>query len=156
MKAMFGFSRSRISKASFFGFCMIFYAFFSCGKNGASYGTNNSNIVNYTGVFVNSGVPDSSKATGTVMATFNTSTLVLSYTFSWKSLTSQPVQMHFHDDGPVIVKILGFPVSTSGTITGNTTFTSAQGSDLARGYIYAMIHTVNYTAGEIMATLVKQ
>ncbi len=127
----------------------------SCGKskNGGSYANPR---VNYSGSFVPSGTPDSTKATGSVMATFNTSTLVLSYSISWDSLTSYPVAMHFHDAGPVIVPILGFPSAKTGSLQGTATLTAAQGSDLASGLIYAMIHTQNYSAGEIKATLVKQ
>ena len=115
--------------------------------------------VNYSGNFVPSGASgtqDSTKATGTVTATFNTSTLVLSYSISWNSLTSYPVAMHFHDAGPVIVPLTGFPVSKSGNLQGKATLTAPQGSDLAASLIYAMIHTQNYSAGEIQATLVKQ
>jgi hypothetical protein len=133
----------------------LFILLLSCGKGSNSSGES-SNIVNYSGVFKNASSPDSSKATGTVMASFNKSNLQLTYTINWSSLTSIPVQMHFHDDGPVIIQITGFPVALSGTVTGTCTFTSAQGADLAAGFIYAMIHTSNYTAGEISATLVKQ
>jgi hypothetical protein len=147
---------------SLLSFCLIGIALLGCGKNNPSSvggtGSNgmNGNLVNYAGTFVSSGGNDSTKATGTVAATFNTSTLELKYSFSWKSLTSDPVQMHFHDDGPVIVKLTGFPVTTDGIFSGSAFLSTAQGADLASGNIYAMIHTQNYTAGEIMATLKKQ
>jgi hypothetical protein len=158
MKAQTGSFKKLFTWLTLLGVAWTGSLLYSCGKNGgASQGSNNSSaLVNYTGTFVNSSEPDSSKASGTVMATFNTSTLELDYTISWKSLTSEPEQMHFHDDGPVIVKITGFPVSQSGTYTGTAVLTSAQAVDLVNGNIYAMIHTQDYTAGEIKATLVKQ
>jgi len=160
MKLIPGFQRKFNPALSFLVICLTLSLFLSCGKKNASgtgaVGNNTGNMVNYTGNFVSSGGNDSTKATGTVVATFNTASLELSYTITWKSLTSQPVQMHFHDAGPVIVKILGYPVSTDGQVTGTCSLTSAQGGDLASGNIYAMIHTVNYSAGEIMATLYKQ
>jgi hypothetical protein len=155
--------RKNLSCLTIVCFCLITVGFISCGKNNNSStlgtdgnNTNSGNNISYTGSFVSSGVDDSSKATGTVSASFNTTTLQLDYTIAWKSLTSDPVQMHFHDAGPVIVKLTGYPVSQSGVFSGTCYLTSAQGGDLAAGYIYAMIHTKNYTAGEIMAPLVKQ
>ncbi|HLI92228.1 MAG TPA: CHRD domain-containing protein, partial [Puia sp.] len=92
---------------------------------------------------------------GSVMATFDPTTLTLTYSISWTSLTSLPVAMHFHDNGPVIVIITGFPVARTGTVSGTCALTSGQATDLANGGIYAMIHTVNYNSGEIYAPLVR-
>jgi hypothetical protein len=160
MKTILGIAQKMKTGLFSLSFCLIFLSFISCGKNGTTNtgttGPANGNMVNYAGTFVNSGGNDSSKATGTVTATFNTSTLVLTYIINWKSLTSEPVQMHFHDNGPVIVKILGYPVATDGQVSGTCSLTSAQGGDLASGLLYAMIHTQNYSAGEIMAFLMKQ
>lgn len=113
-------------------------------------------MVDYTGAFVNNGSTDSSRATGSVTATFDQNTLTLTYSISWASLTSLPVMMHFHDNGPVIVTITGYPVAETGTVSGTCKFTPAQAVDLSNGGIYAMIHTVNYTGGEIRATLVRK
>jgi len=112
-------------------------------------------MVSYTGTFINHGSPDTSTATGLVTATFDPTTLTLTYSISWSSLTSLPIMMHFHDNGPVIVTITGWPVAQTGTVSGTCKFTSAQATDLVNGGIYAMIHTVNYSAGEIYAPLVK-
>jgi hypothetical protein len=135
--------------------CLLL-VFFSCAEKSASPGTaGQSGIVNYTGTFVNSGSTDSSKATGSVTASFDQTTLTLTYTVSWSSLTSLPNEMHFHDNGPVIVIITGFPAAQTGTVSGTCKLTSAQATDLSNGGIYAMIHTVNYTAGEVYAPLVR-
>jgi CHRD domain len=140
-------------------FCLTLLTFVSCNKKSASNSTVSNplgNMVNYTGVFVKSGNQDSTMATGNVMATFNASTLKLQYTITWHNLTSLPVAMHFHDDGPIIVYITGFPVATDQSVSGEATLSSTQATDLANGRIYAMIHTQNYGAGEIMAPLQKQ
>jgi hypothetical protein len=128
----------------------------SCGKKSASQGGTGQSggPVQYTGTFVNASSPDSSKATGSVAASFDPTTLTLTYSISWAALTSMPIEMHFHDNGPVIVVITGFPVAQTGTISGTCKLTAAQAVDLAKGGIYAMIHTVNYGAGEIDAPLV--
>ncbi|HTR28732.1 MAG TPA: CHRD domain-containing protein [Puia sp.] len=130
---------------------------YSCShKNAAPANTGQTGgMVSYTGTFINHGSPDTSTATGLVTATFDPTTLTLTYSISWSSLTSLPIMMHFHDNGPVIVTITGWPVAQTGTVSGTCKFTSAQATDLVNGGIYAMIHTVNYSAGEIYAPLVK-
>lgn len=124
--------------------CLLPALFFSCSEKSASPGAagQSSGFVNYTGTFVNSGTTDSSKATGSVTATFNQTTLTLTYSISWSSLTSLPIMMHFHDNGPVIVMITGFPVDQTGTVSGTCKLTSTQATDLSNGDIYAMIHTL--------------
>ena len=137
--------------------CMIIIVSLSCNKkNPSSSATPVNNMVNYTGSFIKASSPDSSQANGTVTATFNKTTSQLSYAITWHSLTSVPVAMHFHDSGPVIVQFSGFPVNTDGSFSGVATLSSSQANDLATGLIYAIIHTKNYTAGEILAYLFQQ
>ncbi len=112
--------------------------------------------VTYTGTFIRNGASDTSNATGSVTASFDPATLIMTYKISWSSLTSLPIMMHFHDNGPVIVTITGYPDAESGTVSGTCKFTAAQAVDLSNGGIYAMIHTVNYTGGEIYAPLVRK
>ena len=136
--------------------CLLLALSVSCGKRNSSSSAGQSNgPVSYAATFVDNGSTDSSKATGSVSATFNQTTLTLTYTISWASLTSQPIAMHFHDNGPVIVVITGWPVAQTGTVSGTCTLTPAQAVDLSKGGIYAMIHTVNYNGGEIYAPLVR-
>lgn len=137
--------------------CLLLAQFFSCSEKNNSPGAagQSGGFVNYGGTFVNSGSTNSSKATGSVVASFDPTTQILTYSISWSSLTSLPTMMHFHDNGPVIVIITGFPVAEAGTVSGTCKLTSAQAVDLSNGGIYAMIHTVNYTAGEVFATLVR-
>ncbi|HEV2353389.1 MAG TPA: CHRD domain-containing protein, partial [Puia sp.] len=127
----------------------------SCGKAPAGAAMLPGAMVNYAGTFVRNGSTDTSRATGAVAASYDPNTLTLTYSISWASLTSLPVAMHFHDNGPVIVIITGFPVATTGTISGACKLTAAQATDLGNGGIYAMIHTVSYNSGEIYAPLVR-
>ena len=129
---------------------ILLVGFTSCTKNDT---TEMSSTVSYSGSFVKSGDAVVTSATGTATATFNITTLVLSYTLSWSGLTSNAASMHFHDAGPVIYPITGFATATTGTLTGSVTLTAAQAIDLAAGKIYVQIHTENIPSGEILATL---
>jgi len=129
---------------------ILLVGFTSCKKNDT---TEMSSIVSYSGSFVKSGDAVVTSATGTATATFDMTTLVLTYTLSWSGLTSNAANMHFHDAGPVIYPIIGFTAATTGTLSGSVTLTATQASDLAAGKIYVQIHTVNIPAGEILATL---
>jgi hypothetical protein len=144
---------------------IVSITFFSCGKKSSSVGGNNANNnnsdptyynVNYSGTFMKSNVADSTSGNGTVAVVFNTSTLQLSYTITWHGLSSMPVAMHFHDNGPVIITITGYPVATDQSMSGMAKLTPSQVSDLTTGLLYVMIHTKNYPDGEIMAPIVKQ
>jgi hypothetical protein len=136
--------------------CVVLTAI-SCSKS-SSYGTTTAPDPNvqYAGTFMSSDAHDTTLATGSVDATFNTSTRDMTYNIKWNTLTTLPVGMHFHDDGPVIIQITGFPVSLTGSISGKANFTTNQANDLVGGKIFVMIHTEKYPSGEIMATLLKK
>ena len=127
----------------------------SCVKKYSSE-NNTANNINYLGNFIKVDTRDSTLGYGTVTATFDKTTLKLNYSITWHSLTSIPIGIHFHDAGPVIVQITGFPIQTNDTVSGTATLTSSQANDLAAGAIYAMIHTQTYPSGELKANLVKQ
>lgn len=129
---------------------ILLLGFTSCTKNDT---TEMNSTVRYSGSFVKSGDAVVTSATGTVTATIDLTTLVLSYTLSWSGLTSNAANMHFHDAGPVIYPIIGFAAATTGTFSGSVTLTAAQATDLALGKIYVQIHTVNIPSGETLATL---
>ena len=131
---------------------VLLVGFSSCKKNDT---TQTISTVNYAGSFVKSGDAVVTSATGTVTATFNPTTMVLSYTVVWSGLTSNAANMHFHDAGPVIYPITGFATATSGTLASTVTLTASQATDLAAGNIYVQIHTVNIPAGEVKAFLIK-
>jgi hypothetical protein len=126
---------------------------FSSCKKGDSTDTNGT--VSYSGTFVKSSDVVVTSATGTATATFNPTTLVLSYTLNWSGLGSNAEAMHFHDAGPVISPITGFATAKSGAFSGTITLTASQATDLVSGKIFTQIHTVNIPAGEIKATLIK-
>ena len=129
----------------------------SCNRTNSNINTNSpGNEIKYVGSFTKSNITNVTKAFGSFSGTFNTTTSTLTYQFSWDSLSSNPAQMHFHDAGPVILQITGFPFAKDGTLSGTATFTPSQGNDLAAGSIYVMIHTLDYTSGEILAYLKKQ
>jgi CHRD domain-containing protein len=131
--------------------------FISCGKSSSSGGSINAphNFVTYSGTFMKT---DSTNtlASGTVTGTFDQTNSQLTYSITWHSLTSTPIAMHFHDNGPVIITITGYQAATDQSMTGKASFSTTQTDDLEGGRIFVMIHTVNYPGGEIMAPLVKQ
>lgn len=130
----------------------LLVGFVSCKKNESTVMIGKDS---YSGSFVKSTAAVVTSATGSVTATFDPTTLVLSYNITWSGLTSNVGNMHFHDAGPVIYPITGFTAATNGTFSGTVTFTAAQATDLASGRIYVQIHSVNIPSGEIMATLSK-
>jgi hypothetical protein len=138
-----------------FFFLLIIMA---CGKTYTSSSTGNASTseIKYGGSFMISDSADTSGAYGSVTATFNSVSHALDYTISWNSLTTLPVGMHFHDAGPIIIKINNFPVTLDGTVSGSAILSDKQADDLAADSIYAMIHSQKYPNGEIMAYLSKQ
>lgn len=137
--------------------CIILALFISCGKSSSNGSSANDpkNFVNYSGTFMQTDSTTTS-AGGTVTGTFDIANSVLTYNITWHSLTSTPIAMHFHDNGPVIITITGYTASTDQTTSGKVTFSNTQAVDLAGGRIFVMIHTENYPGGEIMAPLTKQ
>jgi hypothetical protein len=127
---------------------ILFVGLSSCKKNDT---TIMSTTSSYSGNFVKSTATVVTSGTGTVTATFDKTTSVLTYTINWSGLGSNVAAMHFHDAGPVIYPITGFPAATSGSVSGTVTFTTAQAADLAAGKIYAQIHTTSIPSGEILA-----
>lgn len=133
----------------------LIIGFSSCSSSNNDEPTPGNTKVSYSGSFVKSNNTVTTSASGTVSADLNTSNNELSYTITWNGLTSTVGDMHFHDNGPIIVHIEGFPTTVSGTFSGKTTLTSSQVSDLGAGRIYVQIHSVNFPGGEVIATLTK-
>lgn len=111
--------------------------------------------VNYSGDFVQANSEVTTSATGSATATYDPATMELSYSATYSGLGSNVANMHFHNDGPVMVGIPGFAESTGGSVSGKVSLTSQQATDLAAGKIYIQIHTVDYPGGEVIATLTK-
>lgn len=156
MKTKTHFIKSKV-KAVAFIVLLISVGISSCKKDKTSDPDNNPpGTVAYSGSFVKSKDNVTTSATGTTTATFNTSTRELSYTLTWTGLSSNAMEMHFHDAGPIIVAITGFPNAMAGTVSGKATLTVEQANDLAAGKIYSQIHSQTYPGGEIIATLTKK
>lgn len=148
--------RSRL-QAAVFMFVAMGLALSSCKKEDDPEGDpQDDNIVNYSASFVKSGDNVTTSATGTVTGKYNKTTRELTYSVSWNALTSTVADMHFHDDGPVIIHIEGFPTAVTGSMENKkATFTESQAADLAAGKVYIQIHTANFPGGEVIATLGK-
>lgn len=151
-----------LPKGELFNAAFLFLAFsilfFSCkkGDNGPQEQDPPDNKISYTGNFVKSSDGVTTSATGTVAGEFNAATRELSYTANWSGLTSKVIDMHFHDEGPVIIHIKNFAETLSGQHIDKATFTEVQAADLGVGKIYIQIHTENYPGGELIAVLTKK
>ena len=89
---------------------------------------------------------------GTLDATLNQSTSVLTWTVSHSGLSGPVTAAHFH--GPAMAgQNAGVVVPLSGSmaspITGNATLTPAQVADLTAGKWYLNLHTAANPGGEI-------
>lgn len=155
MKTKTHFIKSKV-KAIAFIILLISVGISSCKKDKTSDPDNNPSTIAYSGVFVKSKDNVTTSATGTTTATYKPATRELSYTLTWTGLSSNAMEMHFHDAGPIIVAITGFPNATAGTVSGKATLTVEQANDLAAGKIYSQIHSQTYPGGEIIATLSKK
>jgi hypothetical protein len=103
--------------------------------------------------------PKSSKATGTVQATFDTKSKQLHYLVNYKDLTGPATAAHFH--GPAAVGVnagvaVGLKGSLESPISGDATLTSDQASDLLAGKWYFNVHTAANPGGEIRGQMVSQ
>ncbi len=101
--------------------------------------------------------PNAAKGTGSLSATYDTTTKKLTWTVSYSGLTGAAVAAHFHGpagpgkDAPVEV-----PVSTGPSpLQGSATLTPAQEKDLLDGNVYFNIHTQANPKGEIRGQVSK-
>ena len=96
-------------------------------------------------------------ATGTVEATFDTDTLLLSWTVSYSGLTGPAVAAHYHgpaamgENAGVLIPLAG---DLSVPITGEATLSQEVAAQLLDGLLYLNIHTGANPGGEIRGHLV--
>ena len=102
--------------------------------------------------------------TGTLNATYNRDTNILTYTVNWTlgNANDNLVGMHFHGpaaataNAPVVIDIT--PAASnrgaSGTVSGSTrALTEAEESDLLGGRWYLNVHSNTFTSGELRGQL---
>jgi hypothetical protein len=100
--------------------------------------------------------PNSSPATGTLTATYDTSSKKLSWKGSYSGLTGPATAAHFHSgeagkNGPVAVPI----TPATSPFEGSATLTDAQANDLLAGKLYVNVHTEANKGGEIRGQVTK-
>jgi hypothetical protein len=101
--------------------------------------------------------PTGSSGTGTLTATYDTTSKTLSWTGSVSGLTGPATAAHFHagevgKNGAVVIPISG---ADKGSFEGSATLTDAQAADLMAGKWYVNVHTAANKAGEIRGQVTK-
>ena len=99
-----------------------------------------------------------SQGTGSLMATYDTTSKKLSYTVTYSGLSGKATAAHFH--GPADAKsnagvVVPVKEVTENTLKGEATLTDAQAADLAAGKWYFNIHTEKNKGGEIRGQVMK-
>jgi hypothetical protein len=102
--------------------------------------------------------PNDSAGTGTVEATFDTETNVLTWTIEYSGLTGEATAAHFHgpaapgeNAGPVVP----IPDPLTSPISGTATLDDTQEADLLAGKWYFNVHTEQYPDGEIRGQVLE-
>ncbi len=106
--------------------------------------------------------PNQSKGSGTVTATYDPATKVLTWEGSFSGLTGPATAAHFH--GPaepgknagVAIWISEKGKTLDSPFKGSATLTDAQASDLQAGLMYVNVHTAANPGGELRGQLVKE
>jgi len=101
--------------------------------------------------------PNTSKATGTVTATYDTATKQLSWKGSYSGLSGPATAAHFHGPAPAGKNAgVAVPIKESASpFEGSATLTDAQAADLMGGNWYVNIHTDANKGGELRGQLAK-
>jgi hypothetical protein len=100
--------------------------------------------------------PTTSKGTGTVTATYDTTSKKLSWKGSYADLSGPATAAHFHSgepgkNGPVAVPI----TPNTSPFEGSATLTDAQATELLAGKWYVNVHTAENKGGEIRGQVTK-
>jgi hypothetical protein len=104
--------------------------------------------------------PAATTATGYARIVINESTGALTFTVVFNGLTSNQTASHIHAPAAIgastgVAINFGAVGGTSGTISGATTITPTQLSQLRQGLGYVNVHSVNFSNGEIRGQLAK-
>lgn len=102
--------------------------------------------------------PDNSPGTGTLNATYDTSTKKLTYDATYMGLSGPATAAHFHGPAaPGVNAGVVVPVKDVHTpIKGETNLTDAQAADLQAGKWYFNVHTAQHPGGEIRGQVMKK
>ena len=98
--------------------------------------------------------PNDTSGKGTVDATYDTETKMLSWTIDYSGLSGDATASHFHgpaaagSNAPPVV-----PVAVADIEKGSATLTDDQAKEFADGMIYFNIHTAAHPGGEIRGQL---
>jgi hypothetical protein len=101
--------------------------------------------------------PNTSTASGSAEATFDTDTKLLSYTITYSGLTGPALGAHFHgpsEAGKNAGIVLPFKTVQS-PIQGSATLIDSQAADLLAGKWYANVHTAANPGGELRGQMMK-
>ncbi|MCP2045900.1 CHRD domain-containing protein [Pontibacter sp. HSC-36F09] len=101
---------------------------------------------------------------GSLTATYDRSTRILTYNFSWTlgNAADNTVGIHFHgpalatESAPVVIPIENHPTSYTGSVTGTTrALTQNEEEQLIDGKWYLNIHSTTYPNGELRGQLLR-
>lgn len=104
--------------------------------------------------------PVATTATGYARIVVNESTGALTFTVVFNGLTSNQTASHIHAPAAIgastgVAINFGAVGGTSGTISGSTTITPTQLSQLRQGLGYVNVHSANFSGGEIRGQIAK-
>jgi hypothetical protein len=101
--------------------------------------------------------PNDSKATGTVVATYDTASKLLSWKGSFYGLTGDVTAAHFSGPaGPGKNADVAVPIAKpTALLEGSARLTDAQAADLLAGHYYAEVHTAVHPGGEIRGQVIR-
>jgi hypothetical protein len=93
-----------------------------------------------------------SAGTGKVEATYDTETMMFTWTITYEGLTGEATAAHFH--GPAAADATAGPVvpiegALASPIEGSATLTEEQATQLQDGMWYFNVHTAQYPDGEL-------
>jgi hypothetical protein len=100
--------------------------------------------------------PTQSSGTGTVTATYDTTSKKLSWKGSYSGLTGPATAAHFHEGEPGKNGGVVVPINPAASpFDGSATLTDAQAADLLAGKWYVNVHTAANKGGEIRGQVTK-
>lgn len=101
--------------------------------------------------------PNDSAGTGTLEATFDTETMIFSWTVTYEGLTGPAGAAHFHgpaNPGENAGPMIPIEGDLASPIQGQATLTNDQATALQGGLLYFNIHTAQFGGGELRGQVV--